>query len=529
MSSTRLTFRSLRSESFRHLAGALLVFCAALAYALSLLLSVKGQMPSADSNYHYLAAREIWQGPTPFPDPGKSFPLTLLNVLKVDHYYGYHLLIAPAGAIASPELGMKVASALLFALFLTTLYGVLRAQRVPYAPAWTFLSIAFSSQDWRYLQLRGGQLMAALCLVFIHIAFFTEAAKKRRWLLFIVAYASMLSYHGAVVLLPFHIAGLAALLLTSKTPADRARWFEPAITALGLVAGLLVNPYMNLRFATFRFAALHIFHMGTDSARLFAGRENVEFNPFPISHLWIEVSWGILLWGLLAGLGFIGYRLLTKRPVAREIVVFAALTALSIVLTARAVRMREYGVPIAFVFLALLVRPKGVRVSLMRSLGGALAVVVSASLYDQWHHTRDLMLREKPLNFYEGAAAVIEASHGAPVLNLTQSDAMSLTWELPSARVVQALSPYFIYLHDRGLYEDIKRLRLGGTAASTTEALARFQQRGVRLVAVSQHKHMNVFAAEHPDLLRLAYEHPLHHTRIYDLAPYMSPASPATK
>ena len=529
MSSTRLTFRFLRSESFRHIAGALFVFCVAFAYALSVLLAVKGEMPSADSNYHYLTAREIWQGSTLFPDPGKSFPLTLLNVLKVDHYYGYHLLISPAGAFASPELGMKVTSAGLFALLLTTMYAVLRAQRVLYAPAWTFLSIAFSSQDWRYLQLRGGQLMAGLCLVFVHVAFFTEAAKKRRWLIFVVTYCAMLSYHGAVILLPFHIAGLVALLLTSKTPADRARWFEPAITALGLFAGLLVNPYMNLRFATFRFAALHIFHMGTDSAKLFAGRENVEFNPFPISHLWLEYGWGILFLVLLAGLGLVASRLVTKKPVAREVIVFAALTALSIVLTARAVRMREYGVPIAFVFLAVLLRPKDIRVALLRSLGGALLIVVSASLYAQWHRTRDLMLREKPLNFYEGAAPVIEASHGAPILNLTQSDAMSLTWELPSARVAQALSPYFIYLHDRGLYEDIKRLRLGGTTASTTEALARFQQRGVRLVAVSQHKHMTAFAAEHPDLLRLAYEHPIHHTRIYDLAPYMSPASPATK
>jgi hypothetical protein len=177
----------------RERAARIAVAVASFVYAASALLAVPGFMASGDSLYHFDVARKIWAGDLA-PDPSRSFPWTIYADWPVDHYWGFHLITAPFAAIKDSEIGMKLAAATLFAVFLVVLHGVMIRRKVPFAWAWAFASVMISSQDWRYLQLRGGVVMAALVLVFAEVAFFVEDARRRRIAIVVITALSLLSY-----------------------------------------------------------------------------------------------------------------------------------------------------------------------------------------------------------------------------------------------------------------------------------------------------------------------------------------------
>src|SRR5262249_10162842 len=162
---------------------------------------------------------------------------------------------APFAAFRDSEIGMKLAAATLFAALLVVLHAVMRRRKVPFPWAWTFLSVMISSQDWRYLQLRGGVVMAALSLVFVEVAFFVDDDRRGGLGLVGIGASSSLPYNGALPLVPIPVAGLVALLIVER---DRRRLSEPLLTAAGLALGLLVNPYMDRKASTFRFVAFHV-------------------------------------------------------------------------------------------------------------------------------------------------------------------------------------------------------------------------------------------------------------------------------
>src|ERR1700733_7393545 len=95
------------------LAGLAFVVAASLWYAAPPPFGPPGPMAAADSQYHFAVAREIWSGHL-VPDVAHGLPWTVLHDMPVDHYWGYHVLIAPFAAARSPEAGMKSAACLMF-------------------------------------------------------------------------------------------------------------------------------------------------------------------------------------------------------------------------------------------------------------------------------------------------------------------------------------------------------------------------------------------------------------------------------
>src|SRR5580700_5189564 len=116
----------------RRAAGAFLVALVTGAYAAAILAGWRGYQPSADSLYHFSVAREMAHG-TLVPDVARGLPFTVLRDMPVDHYWGYHLLLAPFALATDPELGMKVATVTLFALVCVATYLFLNARGVTYA------------------------------------------------------------------------------------------------------------------------------------------------------------------------------------------------------------------------------------------------------------------------------------------------------------------------------------------------------------------------------------------------------------
>lgn len=493
---------------------------AAFAYALSALLAVPGFMAAGDSLYHFDVARKIWAGDLA-PDPSRSFPWTVFSEWPVDHYWGFHVLTAPFAAFRSSELGMKVAASALFAGFMVVMHVVLVRRRVPFAWVWALASVLFSSQDWRYLQLRGGVMMAALALAFAESAFFTERTRVRRSLVVGLSALASISYNGALVLLPLHVAGIAGMAFDRSAEgkgAVRARLFEPLLTALGLGLGLLVNPYMDRRASTFRFAWFHVLKMGGDAENLFAGRENVEFNPFPLAALVREPVWPALLVFVGVAIAILVVRRRRGAALERDELVYGALTLAFIVLTARAVRLREYAVPLGFIFLALVSRA-ALRERVRSILPGVLfAVLLGGAAIGQWFKTIQRIPRvHPPIDLYAGARPVLEAHAGVPVANIVEGDSSMLLWEWSGVQAAHTLSPYFIYYRDRALYEDLRTLRTETREEVIAPTLDRIRKRGCKLVAARMGLPFHSFALRHPQLVRSVFLNPHNGTRIYEI------------
>src|SRR3989338_4203582 len=87
--------------------------------------------PDPDSFYHArLAALMVEHGLVgQFP----WLPFTTLGQAFADHHLLYHVLLMPFVAALGPLTGVKVAQALLAALFTLVCYGILKRWRIPYA------------------------------------------------------------------------------------------------------------------------------------------------------------------------------------------------------------------------------------------------------------------------------------------------------------------------------------------------------------------------------------------------------------
>jgi hypothetical protein len=501
------------------------------AYAAVLLVLQPGYQPGADSHYHFEIAGEIARGHL-VPDVARGLPFTVLRDMPVDHYWGYHCLLAPFALMADRELGMKLATAVLFGAVFASAYLFLRARGVAYAWAWALLPACFSTQDWRYLQLRGGQLVVPLVFAMAQVAFFEERPSRRRAWLVGIAYLALLSYHGGVVLLPLHVGGVAALWLLRPSELARGQIFEPLLTALGLALGLTLNPYFDARASTWRFFAFHVGQMGRDAAHLYDDQDLAEFHGFPARLLLAHPEWLLLLSAVLVAVALVARDALargTRRPVRRDAIVLAGMALAGVVLTSQAMRTREYSVPLGFSLLAVLA-PRSPHASAARTsaarrrptrtsarVSGVLVGALLAAFGLHAAQTLPLIALHLPTRQYAGARAVLEANGERPILNIAEADYGMLRWEYDRVVGVQGLSRYFIYPY-KGLFHDVWELHdHADTSPETMAILRRFRERGVRLVAVHRTHAMARFAEAHPEALRLKFRSPINGAAIYEL------------
>jgi hypothetical protein len=464
-------------------------------YASSLLLTNRYHMAAIDSHYHFAVSRDIWRGDLA-PDVARGLPWTVLRDMPVDHYWGYHLLLAPFAAFSNPTVGMKIAASALFALVFASIYLFMKRRHVPFAWAWALLPAMFSTQDWRYLQLRGGTIVVPLMFLLVHVALFAPRlrSRQRRAALVLIAYLGMLSYHGAVLLLPLHVVAVVAA-------KQRARFVDSVFVAAGLALALTVNPYMDARASTWRFAMFHLLHMANDSANLYEDQQVAEFRGFPLEALVANPEWIVLLVLALAAVAYVAWRIKKKDAKVDEIVC-AALVLLTTALTARAMRMREYAVPLAVVLVGLLSR-RGPRLRTFgRAATSALVVgLIGVGLTYHWDVTWTFIERHFATNTYASAREILEENGARPILNIAEADYCLLKWQKSDVVCVHGLSRYFIY-GDKQLYHDVWELHdRPDTSPETEEILRRFAARGVRLVATHNTHKLSDWAEDHPDVL----------------------------
>ncbi|HXX69316.1 MAG TPA: hypothetical protein VEK07_19180 [Polyangiaceae bacterium] len=493
----------------RALAGAGGVALVAAIYAAALLALKPGYPASADNHYHFSVGREIAHG-TWVPDVARGLPLTVLREMPVDHYWGYHVLLAPFGLASDPQFGMDAATVVLFAGVCVAVYLFLRARRVSYAWAWALAPMLLSTQDWRFMQLRGGQLIVPLLFAMTQ-TFFEPRLVRRSVVLLFVGYVAMLSYHGGIVLLPFHLGGMAAL--AALRPSEcRGRLLDPLVTAAGLALGLTVNPYMDARASTWRFAALHIGEMGRDAAHLYDDQEIAEFHGFPASVLTSHPEWLLFLCAVLLAVASVAWRARREAtPVGTDAIVLSGMALTGIALTAQAMRTREYSVPVAFSLLAVLAprRPP------TWTGTGLTSALLGLTFVSHGRATLALLPTHLPTRQYEGARRLLEANGDRPILNVAEADYAMLRFQYGLVVCVQGLSRYFIYPY-KDLFHDVWEIHdHADTSAEIPAILRRFWDRGVRLVAVHRTHRMMRFADAHPRMLRLVFRSEINGASIY--------------
>lgn len=481
-------------------------------YAATLLALRPGYPASADNHYHFAVAREIARGPW-VPDVARSLPLTILRELPVDHYWGYHILLAPFGLVPNAELGMKIATATLFAGVCAAMYLFVRARGVAYGWIWAVAPMLFSTQDWRFLQLRGGQLVVPLLFAMTQVAFFEPRVVRRRSTLLAIGYIAMISYQGGLVLLPFHIGGVAALGML-RFSEGRKLFVDPAVTATGLALGLTVNPYMDARGATWRFAALHIGEMGRDTAHLYDDQEIAEFHGFPAAVLLSHPEWLLLLIAVITSVALVVWRArVAPARLGSDAIVLSGMALTGIALTAQVMRTREYSVPIAFALMAVLA-PRRAPSCLLTSLASALLV---PALVMHGRATLSILATHLPTRQYQGAREILEANADRPILNVAEADYCMLRWQYDRVVCVQGLSRYFVYPYPE-LFRDIWEIHdRADTSPDTPAILRRFWDRGVRLVAMHRTHKMMRFAETHPRMLRRIFRSPINGSSIYEI------------
>jgi hypothetical protein len=527
--------RAPSEDAKRHLPalfGLVVVTLTSAVYAASILFARPGRMAAAESHYHFAVAREIASG-TFVPNVGKSLPWTVFGDMNVDHYWGYHVLVAPFAALAPSEDGMKTAASAMFVLVFASIYLFLAGRSVPFAWAWALLPAMFSTQDWRYLQLRGGQIVVPLLLAMVHLAFFDahlDQTRRRVWtrraLLALLAWVGMLSSHGAFTMVPVHVAGAVGFYLhhrcsTRVTPSndayrhqglmqaarsggqpiDRARVVEPVFTVLGLVLGLTVNPYMDARASTWRFALYDV--VGGDPAGLYDDLDVSERHGFGLLTFADYPEWGVLLFLVIGALVLVAIDLRRGRPVAADTVVVAAATLACVLLTARAMRARELAVPFALALFALLARRQARIPAFTRGAVGAIAggLVVFGLTY-HWPKTSLVIDKHLPTDQFDGAGELLGLNGTRPILNIAEADFCMLKWQRSDVVCVQGLSRYFLYAN-RPLYRDVWSLhdRPDASEQETLAILRRFYERGVRLVTTHGAHRLAKWAFDHPDVM----------------------------
>lgn len=506
-------------------------------YAFVALRLAPGFIASAVSVFHFAIGRRVASGDL-VPSMVERLPWTIFADMPVDHYWGYHLLLGFFALIDGGEFGMKLASAFFFGALFACLGGVLALFRVRLAAAWALMACFMPSQDWRYLMLRGEQWIVALALLVCAVAFGVRTRATRRILLLVIAYVAMLSYYGAVFLLPFHVAGVAALFIAerrgivendSSLPSARELLWEPLFTLAGLALGLTLSPYMDARASTWRLAHLHLFQMATDARNLYGEQEVSEYDPFPLEMLLERPIWAALLVALLAGLAWLVMQAKRGAKLRRDEILAAAFAVTGLVLTAGIVRMREYGVPMAILFLAVLSKRSSGALDLWWSRNAprispnvvrlALFVGIFLALVGRAPQTGDRLHWHLPIHQYEGARDILVANGTRPILNISEADCGTLLWQYEDAVCVQGLSRYFI--EENSLFrQDLWELQWREDGPDEIpDIVDRFYARGVRLMATHWMHVMERYAQAHPERFERVFQSADEDVAIWRLLP----------
>ncbi|HKG20354.1 MAG TPA: hypothetical protein VKC34_00530 [Blastocatellia bacterium] len=407
-----------------------------------------------DGYYHIRWSRMLREAAPALP-PFKVLPLTTLNERDyVDHHYLFHLMLAPF-TFGDMRVGAKLAAAIFSSLGLTALFALLVVWRVPFRWFWLVPLIA-SSEPFLY---RMSMTRApSLSVAFLGVGAYLMLRQKLAWLA-ALSFAFVWFYSLFPLILAFAAALAVAVYLTERRVDVRAL----AASSLGVLAGLLINPYFPQNLFLFRD---HLLMKATASYSVNVG---VEWYPY--------YSWDLLGGSAVAFAiyfaALVGFKSGRARRNLRPLF-FLLVATMFLLLAFKSRRFIEYWPPFAVIFGAFALAPYLARASRARipeASDRAIAALASAALLVASFAAMGAVMLQAHASIkseadpyaYQGASLWLaeHAEPGSVVFNTDWDDFPMLFYYNPNNAYVVGLDPTYLYEADPQLWKLYERVTLG--------------------------------------------------------------------
>ncbi len=377
-----------------------------------------------------------------------------------DKEFLFHLLFLPLGGLGFVT-AARVVGILAGALVLTTLYLVLRAEKVSYAALWALLTLTCSEFVFRLSLVRPHLLSITLALIVLWA--YTNGRLR------ILAAAAIIYPLSYVAFWQIPLILIVATEFARLLANERIRW-KPGLTVIvGLSIGIALHPNsLNL-------LGINWIHMSDILFQNAWGRKvefdnlGKEFNPYTIG------EWGryFVVVTMMAGAALVlGWR---ERKKTSLPLAFAIAAVAFGVLTARSLRFVEYFVPFTVAALAVSARTLKERRLVPALLGVSLLYM--------------LVLGTTPFKIMASKTAYIEPPVAKYFEKSIPVDSQVFTcgWDytgnlmlaLPERRFVVAADPTLFYKKDPDLYRIWHRMPIDAPVDSVDAIRKLFQSRFV--------------------------------------------------
>jgi hypothetical protein len=404
-----------------------------------------------DGYYHIRWSQMLRQSAPRLP-PFQALPLTSLNEKEyVDHHYLFHLLLVPF-TYGDLRFGAKLAAVAYSSLGLLSLFALLVFYRVPYRWLWLAPLVA-SSEPFLY---RMSMTRApALSIVLMGIGAWLLLQRRYGWLA-LLAFAFVWAYS----LFPL-ILVMAAIYTACVYLAERRLEFKPLVaTTLGIIAGLVINPYFPANLKLFRD---HLMMKLTSSYTVDVG---IEWYPY---ESWVLVaSSGVAFAVFIFALAVFDFR---RRAEDIKPLFFLLLSLVLLLMAIKSRRFIEYFPPFAVLFAAFTIRLQldgqwfeKRREQVLAAITAALVavVLVASMMITLLQARRDVSSEADPYN-YRGAGQWLAANTeaGTRVFNTDWDDFPMLFYYSPQNTYVAGLDPTYLHDMDKELWNIYVNITLG--------------------------------------------------------------------
>ncbi|HEY0081018.1 MAG TPA: hypothetical protein VGB73_20605 [Pyrinomonadaceae bacterium] len=295
-----------------------------------------------DGYYHVKWSRMLWESIRAgnFPPLFTQLPLTTLNARDyVDHHFLFHVLQIPFTWFRDPVLGAKIGTTLFASLAVLSCYWLVVRYRLRYPLLW-LLALLASSAPFLYRMNMAKAMSVSIVLMVAGIYLLFE--RKYAWL-------APLAFLFALAYDMFALLCLAAVVWSVVVfwSERRIEWQPVVWTAVGSLAGFIINPYFprNIRL----FVEHLLMKMTKDD---FPVKVGGEWYPYE--------SWEFLMNAFVACVamvvGYIAFRGDDRKTDARPLF-FLIFTTVLLIANARWKRFSEYWPPFAVLFAAFSLQP----------------------------------------------------------------------------------------------------------------------------------------------------------------------------
>lgn len=407
-----------------------------------------------DGYYHIRWSRMLAES-APYPPPFRALPLTTLNESAyADHHYLFHVMLIPF-SLGDMRVGAKWAAVVFSSLGITSLFALLIVYGVPYRWLWLAPVIAGSEP---FLYRMSMTRAPALSLALLGVGTYLIIKRKLLWLS-LLSFLFVWSYSLFPLILVF-----AAAFTISVYLAERRIDLGPmAACAIGIVAGLIVNPYFPENIYLFRD------HLMMKLTAHYSVDVGIEWYPY---ESWTLLSSSGLAFAIfLAALIAFEWR---SRLSDIKPLFFLIIAVVFLVMSFKSRRFIEYWPPFAVLFAAFTFGPKLMNFGWLRaergrdriiaySTAALIAVACVATMEMSVMGARAGVKSEADPEAYLGASEWIARNvpKGSVIFNTDWDDFPMLFYYNPDYAYVVGLDPTYLYDQSPELWRLYEKITLG--------------------------------------------------------------------